>query len=308
MSDIRIRFRHLQCFLAIAQYKSVGAAAGALSVTQPALSKTLRELEAALSVRLFERTKTGMALTQFGNVFLHDAAASVTALRRGIENIRQVRKSDQEVRVGVLPTVTTWLMPRAVRQFKRQAPNATVRLVSGDHAQLLDLLRLGELDVVVGRLGRPERMIGLEFDELYVEPLTVVVRRGHPLSKMRRFKLPMVADYPCLLPHLGTIIRHEFDRLLLAHRVPVLRDVVETSSITFGRRYLRERDAVWFVAIGMVSEELKAGRAVELPVKTAALRGPVGMTVRPDIAQTVATVAMMDALRTVAGEPDSAAQ
>lgn len=302
MTEIRIRFRHLQCFLAIAQHRSVGAAADSLRITQPALSKTLRELEDALKVRLFNRDKKGMLLTRFGEVFLQHAAASVSSLRQGIDSIKLAGGvSGLEVSIGVLPTVAARLMPMAVRQFKKQAAATTVRIITGEHEQLLDLLRLGELDFIVGRLAQPDGMVGLSFEHLYSESLIAVVRKGHALSKVRRFKLTMIADYPVMLPHSGTTIRREVDRFLLANGVPKLRDLVDTTSIAFGRNYARETDVVWFVARGVVDADLSQGSLVELPVDAKATEGPVGITVRANVKPNAAAVLMSQCVRGVAG-------
>ena len=81
----RIKFRHLQCFLAVMQFGSVQRAADSLSITQPAVSKTIGELESILGVRLFERGRRGAAPTREGRLFAPHAAACVGALREGVD-------------------------------------------------------------------------------------------------------------------------------------------------------------------------------------------------------------------------------
>jgi LysR family transcriptional regulator, pca operon transcriptional activator len=298
MSEVRIRFRHLQCFLAIAQHRSVGAAADSLAITQPALSKTLRELEDALKVRLFNRDRKGMLLTRFGEVFLQHAAASVASLRQGIDSIKLAGgASGLDVSVGTLPTMAASVMPTAVQIFKQEAAATTVRVVTGEHAQLLDLLRLGELDLVVGRLAQPDSMVGLTFEHLYSESLVVVVRKGHPLSKSRRFRLAMITDYPIMLPHSGTTIRHEMERFLHANGISKLGNVVDATSIAFGRSYTRMTDTVWFAARGIVEPDLHAGVLVELPADTQAMQGPVGITLRDDREPNAAAALMLQSVR-----------
>ena len=82
MVDGRIKLRHLQCFLAVAQRRSLQQAAASLSITQPAVSKTLRELEEILGVRLFDRGRHGAVPTPDGTVFMAHAGAALSALRR----------------------------------------------------------------------------------------------------------------------------------------------------------------------------------------------------------------------------------
>jgi LysR family pca operon transcriptional activator len=298
MTDIRIRFRHLQCFLTIAQLRGVGAAANALAITQPALSKTLRELEEALGARLFDRDKKGMLLTRAGETFLQHAAASVASMREGIDSIRQSQvSSGLEVRIGVLPNVAASIAPQAVRRFKKDSAQTVVRVVTGDNARLLDQLRVGELDLVVGRLAQPEYMVGLTFEHLYSEPLTAVVRREHPLTKIKRFRLSLIKDYPLVLPYHGTIIRHEIDRYLLAHAVPLSGDLVETTSVDFGHAYVTQTDAIWFLPRGYLASEPARTSLIELPVDTSALEGPVGMTLRSESKRSPAFQRMFEAFR-----------
>ncbi len=301
MSDIRIRFRHLQCFLTIAQLRSVGGAADILAITQPALSKTLRELEEALGVKLFARDKKGMLLTRSGEVFLEHAAASVASMREGITSVRQYQVAKgQEVRVGVLPNVAASIAPKAVRLFKHSAAETTVRVVTGDNARLLEQLRIGELELVVGRLAQPEYMIGLAFEHLYSEPLIAAVRRGHPLTKVKQFKLTMIGGYPCVMPSHGTIIRQEIDRFLLTQGIPPPVDLVETTSSDFGHAYVQQTDAVWFLPRGYLASPAASKFLVELRAYSRSLEGPVGITVRADSKISQTTQRMIEAVRAVA--------
>lgn len=301
MSEIRIRFRHLQCFLTIAQLRSVGAAAEALAITQPALSKTLRELEDALGVKLFLRDKKGMMLTRFGEVFLQHAAASIASLRQGIDSIKLAGNSGGlAVAVGVLPNVAASVMPKVVHLFKQQAPNTNVRIVMGSNSHLLDQLRLGELDLVLGRLAQPEYMIGLAFEQLYFESLVLAVRTGHPLLTTSRFRLKMISDYPWMLPHYGTIIRMEAERFLLAQGIALSHDIIETTSISFGRSYLLCGDSIWFAPRGAAEPDIENGSIALLPLATGSMEGPVGITMRADTMPVPSAALMMQSIRDTA--------
>jgi LysR family pca operon transcriptional activator len=307
MLDNRIRFRHLQGFLAVAQHRRVRTAADALSITQPALSKTLRELEATLGAQLFRRDKKGMLLTRLGEVFLQHAAASVASLRHGVDSIRMAASAGGHgVVAGALPNVATELMPLAVGRFKRHTPEIMVRVVTGENAMLLNLLRLGELDFVVGRLAQPEHMVGLTFAHLYSEQLVFVVRAKHPLLKIRRFTAPMISEYPCLFPQNGTIIRDELDRFLIAEGVPQPKNIVETLSIAFGRSYTRTSDTVWFIPRGVAEAELTSRTLVELPM--AGMQGPVGITTKLASNLSAAGSTMIKVVREVVHERHGAAE
>lgn len=298
MTEIRIRFRHLQCFLTIAQLRSVVAAADTLAITQPALSKTLRELEDALGVKLFQRDKKGMILTRFGEVFLQHAASSIASLRQGIDSIKLAGNTGGlAVAVGVMPNVVSGVMPHVVGLFKQEAPNTTVRVATGSNAEVLDQLRLGELDLVLGRLAQPEYMIGLSFEHLYVEALVLSVRSGHPLSTASRFRLKNISDHPWILPHHGTIIRMETERFLLSQGIAMSPNIVETTSNDFGRSYLLCSDAIWFTPLGTVAPGLKDGTIVLLPLASGSMEGPVGITVRANTIPSSSAALMIEAIR-----------
>jgi LysR family pca operon transcriptional activator len=296
--DQRIKFRHLQCFLEVARQGSVVKAADILGITQPAVSKTLKELEETLDVPLFDRTTRGARLTAFGEVFLRHAGASVAALRQGVDGIAQVRnRGGAVVKLGALPTVSATIIPRAIQMFKARATGATIHVVTGDNAVLLAALRVGELDLVVGRLASPEQMATLVFEHLYTEPVRFVVRPGHPLTRESGFALANILDYTVLMPSEDSIIRPLVDRLLIANGVGAIPDRIETVSMPFGRRYVRSSDAVWIISQGVVAEDIASGDLIELPVDTDITKGPVGLTTRADQPAGVALLMLMTAIR-----------
>lgn len=301
MIDPRVKYRHVQCFLEVARRRSLVKAAEALAITQPAVSKTLKELEEILQVRLFERSRRGVMLTQFGEVFLHYAGASLAALKQGLDSVAQARMSGESyLNVGVLPSVAARIVPQAVESFQAEGLETTLTLIAGPNTLLLSRLRGGELDLVVGRLADPEQMAGLSFTHLYSESVSFVVRRGHPLLDDRADDLSRIADYPVLYPTKEAIIRPYVERLLIAQGITRLPKRIETISNSFGRTYTLGTDAVWIISSGVVSRDIAKGELVELPLETAETTGPVGLTTRADAAPTPALLVFQSALRTAA--------
>ncbi|HET8727878.1 MAG TPA: pca operon transcription factor PcaQ [Alphaproteobacteria bacterium] len=300
--DPRIKLRHLLCFLEVARLKSVVKAAELLGITQPAVSKTIQELEEVLGVALFDRSRRNLFLTHFGEVFLRYAGASVTALRQGVDTIGQARKADAVViTVGALPTVSAHVLPRAVRLFTKDGLASRVRIVTGPNAYLLSLLRLGDVDFVVGRMAEPDSMAGFSFEHLYSEKVVLVVRPGHPLTAADPFDFAMIERFPILMPPPGSIIRPTVDRLLIASGVGRLRDEVETVSNAFGRSFTRSSDAVWIISEGVVAEDVAEKYLAALPVDTAETLGPVGLTTRTDTALSLPAELLVQSIREAAG-------
>lgn len=286
--DRRIKIRHLQALTEIVRQGSLKQAAERLFLTQPAISRTLAELEEIVGAEMLTRGRGGVALTPQGEFFHSHALAALSALEQGFAGIEKAGiEGAMQLRVGALPSVAARLMPEVVREITSLAPQLRLAIIDGPHGYLTGRLVSGDLDLVIGRLGEPETMRGLSFTQLYLEEVAVVVRPGHPI--LADPDLRRIGEWPVLFPSTGSAIRPFVERLLIAEGIPPPSRRVETVSGAFGRVYVRYSDAVWFISAGVVANEVADGRLIRLPVKTALTEGPVGLMCR-------------------AGEQDSAAQ
>ena len=296
MLDPRIKLRHLRTFVEVARRHSVGQAADALAVTQPAVSKTLKELEVIVGTRLMDRSRAGVVLTPTGEMFLHYAGASLAALIQGMNGIAHARmEGDQILAVGALPSVAASMIPAAVAAFKNETRTVTPKIVGGPNPYLLEMVRNGELDLVVGRLGAPDSMAGLSFSHLYSERVAVVVRPGHPL--LATSDIARIAGFPVVFPDKGAAIRDLAEKLLITNGIGLLPDRIESVEPMFGRIYTRQSDAVWFISHGVVALDLADGVLAELPLDVDQTLGPVGLTVRAEFAMTPAMTLFAGILR-----------
>lgn len=279
MIETRIRFRHLHTFVEIARHNSVGRAAQVLGVTQPAVTKTMRELEGILDKKLLEKDGRGVRITRYGEVFLRHAGASIAAVQNGVDSLSRT-DAGPPIRIGALPTVSARIMPIAMQRFLAEDTDSPVKIVTGENQVLLEQLRTGTLDLVIGRLAAPEQMSGLTFEYLYSEQVRFVVRDGHPLLKDLHFDFGRLRDYTILMPPAGSVIRPYVDRYLLAHGMAELPHAIETVSDSFGRAFIEETDAVWVISDGVVARDVAAGRLRPLPIDTTETQGAVGLTTR----------------------------
>lgn len=303
MIESRVRFRHLHTFLEVARQKSVVKAASILNVSQPAVTKTIRELEEALGVAVLERDGRGIRITRSGEIFMQHAGMAITALRQGIDSVANAgAEAGPPIRIGTLPTVSAHIMPHAMRLFLQENTGATIKIVTGENAVLLEQLRLGELDLVVGRLAAPEKMTGFFFEHLYSEQIVFAVRTGHPLLKGNQDVFEKLSDYPVLMPTRGSIIRPFVERFFITNGVATIPTEIETVSDSFGRAFLRQSDAVWIISAGVVADDLKTGTLATLPIDTSETRGPVGLTMRTDTQPSAAFSILLKTIREAAAE------
>jgi LysR family pca operon transcriptional activator len=184
------------------------------------------------------------------------------------------------VAVGALPNMAANLLPEAVARLNAAHPSLRVRVVSGTNAQLMTQLRQGEIDLVLGRLAQASAMADLAFEQLYSEPLLLVVRPGHPLAARRRPTLDALAAHPLVLPVSGTLIRHMADAFLIAQGMALPRRLVEATDTSFVVGLLQRSDAVWFAPQGAVEGFIARGALRRVAIDTTRTDGPVGFTVR----------------------------
>lgn len=285
----------------VARHKSVVKAAGFLNISQPAVTKTIRELEDTLGVALVERDGRGIRITRYGEAFLRHAGAAVAALRQGLDSVSQERIGEAPLlRVGALPTVASHIMPHAVNLFLKEGAWSRIKIVTGENAVLLEQLRFGELDLVVGRLAGADKMVGFLFEHLYSERVVFAVRDGHPLLTSRRSPFSELGDYPILMPTASSIIRPFVDQLLITNGISSLPTQIETVSDSFGRAFVSASDAIWIISAGVVIRDVEAGRLHILDIDTSDTQGPVGLTMRTDAVPSIAMSLLMQTIREAA--------
>jgi len=294
----RIKLRHIQCFLAVAQLNNLQRAAERLSITQPAVSKTLSELESVLGVRLFERGRRGAELTRDGRIFAPYAHTCLGSLRDGIGQLAHADDgSSVTVALGILPTVASVLLPAAMRVFRQAWPMASLRVHTGRNAELLERLKAADIEFAVGRLGEPDAMAGMSFEHLFREPLTVVVRAGHALLADGALAPLALARYPLVVPPEGTLIRQSAESVISAFGLPRQLARVESLSVSLSLELALRNDAVWFVPTSLVEERVARKVLVRLPMPFGGTDEPMGLLQRTDVAQSPAALSLLDAVR-----------
>ncbi|MDB5730001.1 MAG: Transcriptional regulator, LysR family [Noviherbaspirillum sp.] len=310
MIDARIKFRHLQCFLLVAEQRSVQKAATALSISQPAVSKTIRELEEILQVRLLERGRRGSALTRQGEIFFEHARASVDALQQGTNSMARARSIASDIiHIGASPSLMASFVPRVLLAFRRQVDDVQLTLFDGTTSHLMAQLRDRKFDLVLCRHSDPEQMVGLSFEFLYADPLVVVMRPDHPLLADPVVEPASLRQYPAILPIKGSIHRHWADTFTADHNIGPFTNFIESLSVSFGRIYTLSSDAIWFVPWSAVQHEVDARVLARLPLamkgaekSSGVMARTTGLMMRTNTVFTPAVQLLIDTIREVAAK------
>jgi len=276
----RIRLRHLHTFVAVAQQGTLGRAAEKLSLSQPALSKTLNELEALAGARLFERGRLGAQLTTMGEQFLTHAVRILDALNHAGQSFSPaIRQEPAILSVGVLTTVALGILPSILQRFHQQQPQTRVQVATLHNNVLLAGLKAGEFDVCIGRMADPDMMAGLTYELLFLESLQLVVRPDHPLLS-DNVTLSRALSFPVVISPEGTAPRRIADAMLHEQGCQLPASLVETSATSLARQLALRYDYVWFVPSGAIKDDLLHRSLMALPITSLGSGEPVGIITR----------------------------
>ena len=293
----RIRLRHLHTFVAVAQQGTLGRAAETLNLSQPALSKTLNELEQLTGTRLFERGRLGAQLTLVGEQFLTHAVKVLDALNSAGQALnRKEGLNNDIVRIGALPTAALGILPTVIGQFHKQQKDITLQVATMNNTMLLAGLKSGEIDIGIGRMSDPELMSGLHYELLFLESLKLVVRPGHPLLQ-ETVTLSRVMEWPVVVSPKGTVPRQNAEALLQSQGCKMPAGCIETFSASLSRQLTVDFDYVWFVPSGAVKDDLRRGVLTALPIATQGAGEPIGILTRVDATLTPGTQTLLSAIR-----------
>jgi len=297
--DGRLKVRHLVLVVTVAEQGSIVGAAERLRVTQPVVTRGLRELEQILGVELFDRGPRGVAANAYGRAFVDDARAIIA-------QIRQAGRHVAELSAGMVGTVVVGnhlsganvLLPTAIGRLKRQFPHVTVVVREATPDRLTEDLLTGDIDLVVGRL-TPDADERTRRIRLYHEPVRVVVRAGHPALSMTAPELADLIDYPWVLPVPQTSLRGEVEQVFFRQGLGIPTNRVECTSLPTLRALLIDADMIATLPALLARDD--PALAV-LPVELPSVHRLVGLTLAAGRGQSPSLEAFVRHLEAVGTE------
>jgi DNA-binding transcriptional LysR family regulator len=298
----RISIRQLQTFVLVYELGSLVKTAHRLSITQPAVTKRLRELERDLAVTLFQRAGRGVAPTAFADALFEHAGTVLATLRAAEGAIDAIRDGDGgSVIVGVSP-VASKLVARAVIALRRDRPNIHVRIESGSYETLVGWIDAGDIDMAIARFGNDANSKRLDRAVLAEEPLTVLARADHPAAAIKPRNLAELADFEWVLPTPNEIVRPEIDDAFRDAGISELKRLVETTSISTTRELIAHGNALTISPRLIYLDDFESGFFTSIPVNLPIQLNPIAVTWRRTPAMNPPAHHLMTAIETVAAE------
>lgn len=244
------KLQQLKVFQQVIRSGSIRGAARALNQSQPAVSRTLRELEQTLDTQLIVRGNQGMTLTETGRAFAQRMQFILEELERAADEIRQIEQYSQgSVAIGFSSLLALTVFPGLAGEFKTQFPQSKLLIKEGQLSTLLPALREGKLDFAVGTAGPGFPLEDLVREPLFSAPFCVIARRGHPLAGSTT--LEELQDARWLLPETDMGYYQQIRVSLGGFHQPAAEMPVHTDSVVCGLNMVLQSDYLTIVARAM---------------------------------------------------------
>jgi len=296
-----LKLKHLQLLVALDEFRHLGRVAEFLSVTQPAISKTLAEIEQLFGLVLFTRSTRGTEPTVTGETVIRFARSVLADYARTRDEIAAVTSGAAgHTSVGAMVVAMPVLLARAVELLKSRSALTTVFVEEGDLTRLLPRLRVNELDLIVGRLEPGYASPDLHNEPLYEESMAIVARPDHPLCEKARPTWSDLAKIAWVVPPAWASSRIKLNQMFYKNKLHPPADIIESASFLATLIFMRERGAIGFLAT-KVARYFESEKLVQvLPVRVPFELPPVGLISLAGRNRTPSTQQLIDCLHQVA--------
>ncbi len=292
----------VRCFLAIVDNGSFASGAKSLGISEASLHRAARDLERHLGRPLFRRTATGLTATRPAAELARRMRLAIHEIELAVDELRAAEGiSSSRINIGTLPLAGASFLARVLTDLTDYAPGTRVVIAEGPYDSLLQQLRVGAIDFIVGPLRYPDPTLGVVEQPLFYDAYSIVVRRHHPLTRAKRINISLLARYDWIVPPPGVPRRAAFDQLFAASkRKP--HSSFQTSSLELTRAILSETDRVTLLSRHEAESAEKMGNLTSVKFNMSKNGRVVQVTTRADWLPTGVQLRFLDLLREHARE------
>ncbi len=273
-----LSMRQMRMLAAVAEHGSVLKASRALRVAQPSVSRTLTELEAALGVRLFERSARGMTLTVFGEALLRRVKTIFGELRDADEDLRSLKEGwHGHIHIGCTRLLSAGLLAPLLSALMRERPGLNFSMLEADSDALLEALRNRSVDIALGRLpASGNRAEDLDYELLFQEELLLVAGSDHRLARQPRVSLKDLANECWGLPMPSSMLYRVIEQTFASVDRPLPAAHVQADSVDIMLQLVESGDVITLVPASLASEKASRYRIRAIHPAEPLEYGPVG--------------------------------
>ena len=263
-----VTYRQLKTLIVLVELRSYTTAGIRLGLTQPTLSKTIKDLEALCEQRLFYRSPSGVEPTWQARQMTRLASLFFSEINQGqVELNDYAGKQSGTILIGCLPLARTTIIPNTVLTLLEEYPDVHVSIIDGPYDEQLNALLHGELDFIVGALRYPPTSEDIEQIKLFDDSLSIVARAAHPRQDwlVKPELTQELSEFQWIGPRQGTPARNAFGKLFAERCLPDPEDVIECSSLVAIRGLLLNSDRLALLPARQVELEVQSGLLAASP-------------------------------------------
>lgn len=279
----RVTSTQARAFVALAQGGSYTEASTATGLAKASLHRAVRDLEARLNQTLVSRRGRGLELTHYGAAFARRLKLARAELSSAISEIEALREAGSgRIAIGAMPLCRARLLPAAIVDFQETTPRSQIIVAEGSHMELVEPLRDGDLDFLIGALRDPGPGPDLVQEPLFEDHPVVLARAGHAISlgKKSKVSLEQLAAYDWCLPQEGVPLRDRWNAMFEEAGIAPPRVRVECGSVIAIRQILMKTDCLTILSRDQVAVELEAGWLTVIREAPGNLTRTIGLTYR----------------------------
>lgn len=296
----------LRAFLAVGGTGNFRLAAPLAGTSQPTLHRSARELEDVLGFALLEKTTRGTTLTAAGERFWQQVRLAFAELDQGLSELRATQGiEDGRILVGCLPLARHDLLPNAIAAFTARHPRVPIHVIESPYPALLQDLRRGEIDVLIGALRHPSPAPDVVQELLFSASLCIAAGPDHPLAGKSGVSLAELAAWPWVVPPHDTPTRERFEKLMAAHPEVAEHGLIESSSQILIRGLLRNSHRLTLISTQQVRLEIELGLLACIDHALGPTLREIGLATRSGWRPTVIQHDFLDCLRGAATALDT---
>ncbi len=239
-------------------------------------------LETSLGIKLLERSAKGVTPTPMGELIFSHARLIKNEIELARSQVkRRGQKENGVLTFGVLPSLASSIVPRALASWRVDHPTSRVRIVEKVQIELLISLLRGDVDLFIGMTEYYGILEGLKQRVIFRDRQCVFARPQHPAFKMEKATWRDLAQFPWVCPMVGSQ-RTILESLLQSHQVPMPRQIVEGGSVEFVKTLVSSSDHLAIFPAHTISDDVNDGKLRTLSLTSPLLNRNIAVFIRPD--------------------------
>jgi len=300
IANPHVTMSRMRAVLALADTGSYTGASALTGLSLPSLHRAVSDLSLSLRRQLVERRGKAVVMTEAGTALARSFRLARVEIEAGLAELDALKGLEtRRIVIGAMPLSRAKVLPAAVARFLRRHPHVRISIVEGSRAELVEPLRNGAVDLIVGALREPLIEPDLVQEALFRDRPAVIARRGHPLEGELP-TLERLAAYPWVIASPGAPLRESWQRMFHDAAVALPPVPIESGSVMTIRQLLIESDLLTMLSPDQVAVELEAGWLVTLRDAPAAQERSIGVTSRASWRPTTVQAEFLADLRGVA--------